>query len=221
MKKIILIILIITLIPLIHSANPLSTFGGTFFENWESNSLTTNNWITEGGTSSNWIVSTEDAYNPTLSEKVDCPGNHLDWEYIREGQLIDIDNRRYHTIFKTMWESSKTSDIRKILYLNSVENGEHLIAEVEEDGKIIFMLQGDVHTPIPFDDEKPYVSAGFKSWTDEEMEALKKDNNRKLDITNCQLCGTPVDTKLWEKHKGLCEGCFAGINGREEDEWID
>ena len=178
-------------------------------------------WTEEGLELMIRLKSTKGADSPTPSEKVDSLGDHLDWEYIREGQLIDIGSSHYHVIFKTVWESSKTSDTRRILYLESLANNEHLIAEVEEDGRSSLIFHRDIQSIIPFDVERPYASAGFESWTDEEMEELKKDSNQKLDKTNCQLCGTPVDTQLWENHRGLCEGCYAGINGREEDEWID
>ena len=191
------------------SSNPPCTSSG--FETWTE----------EGLELMIRLKSTKGADSPTPSGKVDSLGDHLDWEYIREGQLIDIGSSHYHVIFKTVWESSKTSDTRRILYLESLTNNEHLIAEVEEGDRTVLIIHGDVHSPIPFDVERPYASAGFESWTDEEMEELKKDSNQKLGKTNCQLCGTPVDTQLWENHRGLCEGCYAGINGREEDEWID
>lgn len=159
--------------------------------------------------------------NPTSSEKIYYPGDCLNWEYIQEGQLLSIGDRHYHIIFKTMWESSKSSDTRKVLYLESLENGEHLIAGVEEDDRTIFMIHRDNQSIIQFDEERPYTSAGFESWTDEEMAELKNHKDQKIDKTNCQLCGTPVDTQLWEELHGLCEGCSAGVNACREDEWID
>ena len=131
-------------------------------------------WTEEGLELMINLRSTKDVDNSTPSEKIEYPGDYLDWDLIREGQVIDIDDKHYHVIFKTLRESTSLPVYRKILYLESVRDAAHVVAEVGKNGTVSLLLHYE--TPaFHFMVDKPHILDGYESWTDEMMETMKKD----------------------------------------------
>ena len=106
------------------------------------------------------------------AEKTECTGDCLDWDLIREGQVIDIDDKHYRVIFKTLRESTSLPVYTQVLYLDSVLDGIHVVAEVEKDNTTSLLLY---EAPaFHFMADKPHTSDGYESWTDAMIEEMKK-----------------------------------------------
>jgi len=58
--------LVLVFFPSAMGAGSLSSSGGTFTEDWESNSFATNDWSSSGGATSDWVISTDDPFAGTF-----------------------------------------------------------------------------------------------------------------------------------------------------------
>lgn len=181
---------ILVLRSLCHGENVIAEVdncGAVSFVPWvppeDNTSLNVNNPCTNGGFET-WteeglelmirLNSIKDTDDSTPSEKIEYPGDYLDWDLIREGQVIDIDDKHYHVIFKTLRESLTLPRFARILYLESVLDGTHVVAEVKKDGTASLLLYYEVPA-FHFMADKPHTLEGYESWTDEMMETMKKD----------------------------------------------
>ena len=130
-------------------------------------------WTEEGHELMMRLKSTKDVDASISSEKIDCTDNYLDWDLISEGQEINIDNKHCRVIFKTLRESISLPLYIRVLYLESVLDGAHLIAEVKRDGTASFLMYCEPPS-FAFMMGNPHTPNGYETWTNEMMKDEKR-----------------------------------------------